>query len=139
MLTQRYDHSFLSDHIICFCKNLQLYSFISIVALGNQTTSRRGMFSVWLYFSVCVCVYVCLCLCVYVYVCVLLERSVFGSERWKMVCAPVRRDNPRSLARGFSTVQAQKCTMIFSVEPAHYGVFCTKDLVSVDCGIQEYL
>ena len=30
------------------------------------------------------------------------------SERWSMVCAPVRRDNPRALARGLSTVQAHK-------------------------------
>ena len=26
------------------------------------------------------------------------------------------------------------CTMISSVDIAHYGVFCAKDWVSVDCG-----
>ena len=56
-----------------------------------------------------------------------------------MVCAPVRRDNPRALARGLSTVQALKpcsmtCTMISSVDLAHYGVSRAKDWVSVDCG-----
>ena len=57
-----------------------------------------------------------------------------------MVCAPVRRDNPRVLARGLSTVQAHKpmrcltCTMIYSVDLAHYGVSSAKDWVFVDCG-----
>ena len=37
-----------------------------------------------------------------------------------MVCAPVRRDNPRALARGLSTVQD--------------GVSRVKDWVSLDCG-----
>ena len=45
-----------------------------------------------------------------------------------MVFAPVRRDNPRALARGLSTVQAHKtmfyltCTTITDVDLAHYGV-----------------
>ena len=45
-----------------------------------------------------------------------------------MVCAPGRRDNPRALARGFSTLQPHKpCsislfTMISSVDLAHYRV-----------------
>ena len=55
-----------------------------------------------------------------------------------MVCAPERRDNPRVLARGLSTVQAQKpcltCTMIASIDLTHYGVSRVKDRVSVDCG-----
>ena len=67
-----------------------------------------------------------------------------------MVCAPVRRDNPRALARGLSTVQVHKpcsishllkqtmlsltCIVIFSVELAHYGVSHAKDWISVDCG-----
>ena len=52
-----------------------------------------------------------------------------------MVCAPVRRDNPRALARGLSTVQAHKpCSVITSVDLAHYGVSRAKDWVSVDCG-----
>ena len=55
-----------------------------------------------------------------------------------MVCAPVRRDNPRALARGLSTVQAHKpcsisCTLISSVDLAHYVVSCFKDWVSGDC------
>ena len=43
-----------------------------------------------------------------------------------MGCAPVRRDNPRALARGLSTVQAHK--------PQNYGVSRAKDWVSVKCG-----
>ena len=44
-----------------------------------------------------------------------------------MVCAPVRRDNPRALAlaRGLSTVQTMlylTCTTITSVDHAHYLV-----------------
>ena len=59
-----------------------------------------------------------------------------------MVCAPVRRDNPRALARGLSTVQAHKpCsislvplshTMISGVDLEHYRVSRAKDWVSVD-------
>ena len=80
-----------------------------------------------------------------------------------MVCAPVRRDNPRALARGLSTVQAHKscsislvpqdyrpyrrtnhglsltCTTITSVDLAHHGVSRAKDLVSVDCGTRNML
>ena len=49
-----------------------------------------------------------------------------------MVCAPVRRDNPRALARGLSTVQAHKpcyvsCTIISSVDFAQYRVSLAKD------------
>ena len=59
-----------------------------------------------------------------------------------MICAPVRRDNPRALARGLSTVQVHKpcsltTTMISSVDLAHYGVSRAKDWVSVDCGISK--
>ena len=35
-------------------------------------------------------------------------RGPATSERLSMVCAPVRRDNPRALARGLSTVHAHK-------------------------------
>ena len=51
-----------------------------------------------------------------------------------MVCAPVRRDNPRALARALSAVQAHK--PITSVDLAHYGVSRAKDWVFVDCGTQ---
>ena len=57
-----------------------------------------------------------------------------------MVCAPVRRDNPRAFARGFidrtgaQTMLHLTCTIITSVDLAHYGVSCAKDWVSVDCG-----
>ena len=53
-----------------------------------------------------------------------------------MVCAPVRRDNPRALARGLSTVQAHKpCSIsLTSVDLAHYRVSRAKDWISVDCG-----
>ena len=48
-----------------------------------------------------------------------------------MVCAPVRRDNPRALARGLSTVQAQKpCSVLLVPRPcvdlAQYGVSLAK-------------
>ena len=57
-----------------------------------------------------------------------------------MVCAPVRRDNPRALARGLSlrtgaqTMLYLTCTTITSVDLAHYGVSRAKDWVSVHCG-----
>ena len=41
-----------------------------------------------------------------------------------MVCAPVRRDNPRAFT----------FTIISSVDLARYGVSCAKHWVSVDCG-----
>ena len=63
-----------------------------------------------------------------------------------MVCAPVRRDNPRALARGLSTVQVHKprtnhaltCTTISSVDLAQYGVALAKDWVSVECGTKLF-
>ena len=42
-----------------------------------------------------------------------------------MVCAPVRRDNPRAFARGLS---------ISSVDLPHLELTRAKDWVSVDCG-----
>ena len=39
-------------------------------------------------------------------------RGCGVSERQSMVCAPVRRDNPRAIARGLSTVQAHKLCSI---------------------------
>ena len=60
-----------------------------------------------------------------------------------MVCANVRRDNSRALARGLSTVHAHKpCSISLipqypSVDLAHYGVSYAKDWVSVDCGPSE--
>ena len=52
-----------------------------------------------------------------------------------MVCASVRRDNPRALARGLSTVQRHKPYSI-SLVPylAQSGISHAKDCVSVDCG-----
>ena len=46
-----------------------------------------------------------------------------------MVCAPVRRDNPRALA-SFSTIT--------SVDLAHYGVSRALNWVSVDCGTKPH-
>ena len=46
-----------------------------------------------------------------------------------MVCAPVRRDNPRALAMLYLI-----CITISSVDLAHYGVSRAKDWISVDCG-----
>ena len=56
-----------------------------------------------------------------------------------MVCAPVRRDNPRALARIIDRTSVQivlylTCTMISGVDLAHHGVSRAKDWVSVDCG-----
>ena len=57
-----------------------------------------------------------------------------------MVCAPVRRDNPRALAGGLSlrtgaqTMLYLTCTTISSVDLAHCRVSRAKDWVSVDCG-----
>ena len=50
-----------------------------------------------------------------------------------MVCAPVRRDNPRALASGLSSVQADKpCsitrTITSNIDLACYGVSRAKDL-----------
>ena len=52
-----------------------------------------------------------------------------------MVCAPVRRDNPRALDRGLSTVQEHKPSSVL-----YHDIQCrpctlrAKDWVSVDCG-----
>ena len=52
-----------------------------------------------------------------------------------MACAPVRRDNPRALAEGIidrtgaQTVLYLTCTMLSSVDLAHYGVSRAKDWV----------
>ena len=53
-----------------------------------------------------------------------------------MVCAHVRRDNPRalSLRTGAQTMLYLTCIMISSVDLAHYEVSRAKDWVSVDCG-----
>ena len=57
-----------------------------------------------------------------------------------MVCAPVRRDNPRALAEGIihrtgaHTMLYLTCTTISRVDLAHYGVSRAKDWVSADCG-----
>ena len=57
-----------------------------------------------------------------------------------MVCASVRRDNPRTLARGLSLHTGAQimlyltCTMISSVNLACYGVSRAKDWACVDCG-----
>ena len=50
-----------------------------------------------------------------------------------MVCAPVLRDNPRAIA-GAQTMLYLTCTIITSVNLAHYGVSRAKYWVSVDCG-----
>ena len=51
-----------------------------------------------------------------------------------MVCAPVRRDKPRAL-----TMLCLTCTMISSVDLAHYGVSRAKDWVYVDCGTMDIM
>ena len=61
-----------------------------------------------------------------------------------MVCAPVRRHNPRALARGIidrtgaQTMLYLTCTTTTSVDLAHYGVSRAKDWVSVDCGTTRF-
>ena len=57
-----------------------------------------------------------------------------------MVCAPVRRYNPRAEARGLylrtgaQTMLYLTCTTISSVDLAQYGVSLAKDWVSEECG-----
>ena len=57
-----------------------------------------------------------------------------------MVCVPVRRDNLRAFSEGIidrtgaQTMICLTCTIISSVDLAHYGVSRAKDWVSVDCG-----
>ena len=60
-----------------------------------------------------------------------------------MVCAPVRRDNPRALESGLSTVQAHK-TSSFSLVPSYpvetlyvMGYLVLKIWVSGHCGTIE--
>ena len=60
-----------------------------------------------------------------------------------MVCAPVRRDNPRALATIIDRIGAQTmlyltCTTIISVDLAHYRVSRAKDWVSLDCGTTTF-
>ena len=61
-----------------------------------------------------------------------------------MVCAPVRRDNPRAEARGLSvrtgaqTMLYLTCTTITSVDLAHYRVARAKDWLSVNCGTKIF-
>ena len=58
-----------------------------------------------------------------------------------MICAPVRRDNPRALARGLSTVHAHKpCSHLYhDIQCRPYGIPCANDWVSVDCGTSQIL
>ena len=49
-----------------------------------------------------------------------------------MICASLRRDNPRAL--GAQTMLYLICTTITSVDLVHYVVSHAKDWVSVDCG-----
>ena len=55
-----------------------------------------------------------------------------------MVCALVRRDNLRALARGLSTVKAQRprsTSLVYhDMDLAHYGVSRAKDWVFAVCG-----
>ena len=56
-----------------------------------------------------------------------------------MVCAPVRKDNPRAFIEGIidrtgaQTMLYLTCTTNTSVDLAHYRVSRAKDWVSVDC------
>ena len=56
-----------------------------------------------------------------------------------MVCAPVRRDNPRAFARGLSTVRAHNHAISYlyhdiQCRPCTLRVSRAKDWLSVDCG-----
>ena len=59
-----------------------------------------------------------------------------------MVCAPVRRNNPRAFSPGIidrtgaQTMLYLTCTTITSVDLAHYGA---KDWVSVGCSTMTYI
>ena len=55
-----------------------------------------------------------------------------------MVCAPVRRFSEGIIDRtGAQTMLYLTCTMICSVDLAHYGVSRPKDWESVDCGTKN--
>ena len=62
-----------------------------------------------------------------------------------MVCAPVRRDNPRAKSRGLSlrtgsqTMLYLTCTTISSVDLAQYGISLAKVWVSVECGTRTII
>ena len=62
-----------------------------------------------------------------------------------MVYAPVRKDNPRALAMGIidrtgaQTMLYLTCTIISSVDLAHYRVSRAKDWVSMDCGTNSLM
>ena len=53
-----------------------------------------------------------------------------------MDCAPVERESPECIidSTGAQTMRYLTCTMISSVDLAHYQVYHAKDWVSVDCG-----
>ena len=61
------------------------------------------------------------------------NSQLVNSTRERLVCAPVRRDNPLAKARGLSlrtsaqTMLYLSYTMISSVDLAHYGVSHAKD------------
>ena len=55
-----------------------------------------------------------------------------------MVCVPVRRYNPGNInCIGTQTMLYLTCTMISSVDIAHYRVSHAKDWVSMDCGTSQ--
>ena len=56
-----------------------------------------------------------------------------------MVCAPIRRDNSEGIIdrTGAQTMLYLTCTMISSVDLAHYEASRAKDWVSMDCGTSE--
>ena len=67
--------------------------------------------------------------------------TVDVKQQYNINCTPERRDNSCALARGLSTVLVHKpctCTMVSSVDLAHYGVFHAKDWVSVDGGTSNF-
>ena len=51
----------------------------------------------------------------------------------RLICVPVRRDNPRALARGLSTAQVHKpFSHLYHIQ-CRPCTFCAKDWVPVDC------
>ena len=52
-----------------------------------------------------------------------------------MICAPVRRDYRPYRCTNHAPLT---CTLISSVDLAHYGVSHAKDWVSMDCGTNNY-
>ena len=109
--------------LICFgyYRNEQLFLYISLLRIKHTLAWHSTQETKTTYYKTRL-------------FCILPMNS---SERYSMVCAPVRRKSPRAgiIDRtGAQTMLYLTCTMTSSLDFAHYGVSRAKDSVSVDCG-----